>query len=71
MQHAIGSAPTSSQIDAAREEERFALFRAVLDIDERLQSVASRDCLDYARRSWQAAFTGEQPALHLVGRDEP
>ena len=64
--HAVGQAPTASQIDAAVEEERLAAYREALAVHDRLRTAASRDLLDYARRSWQAAFADEQPSLRLI-----
>ncbi len=69
--HTIGQTLPTSETDAAVERERWQVFQEVVVLHDRLGSAASRDLLDYARRSWEAAFTGERPTLHLVGCDEP
>ena len=66
MRRAVGRSPTSLQIEAAVEQERFAAFREAIAVHDRLHTPASLALVDFARRAWEAAFLNERPTLHII-----
>ncbi len=64
--HALGRTPTSAQIEAAVEQEHFAVLRECLAAHDRLHTPASLALLEFARRAWESAFLNERPTLRII-----
>ncbi len=66
MHDAVARPPNESQIDSDAARERFAALTQAIDAHDRLQTPASRDLLEFARRAYLSAAVGERLILLLL-----